>query len=170
MFLILFCLFEMFYIARCFVFFFFFKQKTAYEMRISDWSSDVCSSDLCSGRSRRSCRGTRGVRPGARAPGRRAAARPPSPRYAPAAAPRPREQDRAGGRRSGIPPPHPPGSAAPRRRSRSPRRRPACEVIEIDRSAEHTSELPSLMRISYAVFRLKNTKKKTQDRYTYQQQ
>src|SRR3546814_15511317 len=29
-----------------FVVFFFFKQKTAYEMRISDWSSDVCSSDL----------------------------------------------------------------------------------------------------------------------------
>src|SRR3546814_14477599 len=31
--------------------FFFFKQKTAYEMRISDWSSDVCSSDLRRGRS-----------------------------------------------------------------------------------------------------------------------
>src|SRR3546814_7182131 len=33
---------------RCVMFclFFFFKQKTAYEMRISDWSSDVCSSDL----------------------------------------------------------------------------------------------------------------------------
>src|SRR3546814_14383056 len=30
--------------------FFFFKQKTAYEMRISDWSSDVCSSDLRAGR------------------------------------------------------------------------------------------------------------------------
>src|SRR3546814_19714257 len=30
----------------CVVWFFFFKQKTAYEMRISDWSSDVCSSDL----------------------------------------------------------------------------------------------------------------------------
>src|SRR3546814_6753430 len=29
--------------------FFFFKQKTAYEMRISDWSSDVCSSDLVAG-------------------------------------------------------------------------------------------------------------------------
>src|SRR3546814_2972818 len=29
-----------------FIVFFFFKQKTAYEMRISDWSSDVCSSDL----------------------------------------------------------------------------------------------------------------------------
>src|SRR3546814_20256375 len=33
-------------ICVLFVFFFFFKQKTAYEMRISDWSSDVCSSDL----------------------------------------------------------------------------------------------------------------------------
>src|SRR3546814_7225710 len=31
------------------LFFFFFKQKTAYEMRISDWSSDVCSSDLLQG-------------------------------------------------------------------------------------------------------------------------
>src|SRR3546814_9063715 len=30
----------------CVFYFFFFKQKTAYEMRISDWSSDVCSSDL----------------------------------------------------------------------------------------------------------------------------
>src|SRR3546814_7765868 len=30
----------------CSLCFFFFKQKTAYEMRISDWSSDVCSSDL----------------------------------------------------------------------------------------------------------------------------
>src|SRR3546814_2612444 len=30
--------------------FFFFKQKTAYEMRISDWSSDVCSSDLGGGK------------------------------------------------------------------------------------------------------------------------
>src|SRR3546814_3078731 len=39
----------------CCVCFFFFKQKTAYEMRISDWSSDVCSSDLSAtipGRSR----------------------------------------------------------------------------------------------------------------------
>src|SRR3546814_10223761 len=32
-----------------FLVFFFFKQKTAYEMRISDWSSDVCSSDLLPG-------------------------------------------------------------------------------------------------------------------------
>src|SRR3546814_7631125 len=38
----------------CLLFFliFFFKQKTAYEMRISDWSSDVCSSDLRRGRAR----------------------------------------------------------------------------------------------------------------------
>src|SRR3546814_3657652 len=36
----------MFWFVRWCVFFFFFKQKTAYEMRISDWSSDVCSSDL----------------------------------------------------------------------------------------------------------------------------
>src|SRR3546814_3647290 len=33
-------------VSAFFFFFFFFKQKTAYEMRISDWSSDVCSSDL----------------------------------------------------------------------------------------------------------------------------
>src|SRR3546814_1759060 len=33
----------------CFALVFFFKQKTAYEMRISDWSSDVCSSDLAEG-------------------------------------------------------------------------------------------------------------------------
>src|SRR3546814_1317231 len=39
--------------------FFFFKQKTAYEMRISDWSSDVCSSDLYpAGNRRQSCRNT----------------------------------------------------------------------------------------------------------------
>src|SRR3546814_234116 len=34
--------------CELFLVFFFFKQKTAYEMRISDWSSDVCSSDLLS--------------------------------------------------------------------------------------------------------------------------
>src|SRR3546814_2040777 len=32
--------------SYCIAWFFFFKPKTAYEMRISDWSSDVCSSDL----------------------------------------------------------------------------------------------------------------------------
>src|SRR3546814_7425459 len=44
------------------IFFFFFKQKTAYEMRISDWSSDVCSSDLLwhPHRRGRDCRGAHG--------------------------------------------------------------------------------------------------------------
>src|SRR3546814_3133788 len=41
-FVILFCAL----VFLCILIFFFFKQKTAYEMRISDWSSDVCSSDL----------------------------------------------------------------------------------------------------------------------------
>src|SRR3546814_10885865 len=37
---------HLFTLVNVCVLFFFFKQKTAYEMRISDWSSDVCSSDL----------------------------------------------------------------------------------------------------------------------------
>src|SRR3546814_7077367 len=40
------------YTLFVYVYFFFFKQKTAYEMRISDWSSDVCSSDLPAGAQR----------------------------------------------------------------------------------------------------------------------
>src|SRR3546814_5572946 len=51
------CIFSLcyFFVVKCSVFcvFFFFKQKTAYEMRISDWSSDVCSSDLFGGRTGR---------------------------------------------------------------------------------------------------------------------
>src|SRR3546814_17383890 len=39
---------------------FFFKQKTAYEMRISDWSSDVCSSDLIASRAAARCRDAAG--------------------------------------------------------------------------------------------------------------
>src|SRR3546814_9488998 len=41
-----FCCYFFYTLFLLFYFFFFFKQKTAYEMRISDWSSDVCSSDL----------------------------------------------------------------------------------------------------------------------------
>src|SRR3546814_7091984 len=40
------CLLYHSWLCYCLFYFFFFKQKTAYEMRISDWSSDVCSSDL----------------------------------------------------------------------------------------------------------------------------
>src|SRR3546814_17787415 len=66
-----------------FQFFFFFKQKTAYELRISDWSSDVCSSDL---RPRAACRaGARRLGSGRRRPAhgtvdRGGAARRPCPR------------------------------------------------------------------------------------------
>src|SRR3546814_16304934 len=52
------------------ILFFFFKQKTAYEMRISDWSSDVCSSDLGARRAQpggRAQRAGRRRRPGAAA-------------------------------------------------------------------------------------------------------
>src|SRR3546814_3283817 len=58
------------YVLLVFVWlFFFFKQKTAYEMRISDWSSDVCSSDLNRrGRERPGHAGTRPV-PGPGDPG-----------------------------------------------------------------------------------------------------
>src|SRR3546814_9821941 len=40
------CCGSLIWLSPCVFTFFFFKQKTAYEMRISDWSSDVCSSDL----------------------------------------------------------------------------------------------------------------------------
>src|SRR3546814_10775512 len=52
MFLIFVCFMVYLYLilfSSCYFFFFFCKQKTAYEMRFSDWSSDVCSSDLDSG-------------------------------------------------------------------------------------------------------------------------
>src|SRR3546814_7129812 len=42
----------LFWCVDCLYVVFFFKQKTAYEMRISDWSSDVCSSDLKSSSSK----------------------------------------------------------------------------------------------------------------------
>src|SRR3546814_7708069 len=86
--------------------FFFFKQKTAYEMRISDWSSDVCSSDLVSG-------GPPRIKSERR-----------DDRIAERGQPERERQIAAGrvGERTGR------------------------------RSEEHTSELQSLMRISYAVF------------------
>src|SRR3546814_5443329 len=64
------------------MFFFFFKQKTAYEMRISDWSSDVCSSDLPA-----SARRLRPAPPPRRSPSGAPAARA---AHAPAAVRRPR--------------------------------------------------------------------------------
>src|SRR3546814_6244617 len=52
------------------LFVFFFKQKTAYEMRISDWSSDVCSSDLVTAERRSTADNLTGERVGAGAPPR----------------------------------------------------------------------------------------------------
>src|SRR3546814_5003542 len=143
--------------------FFFFKQTTAYEMRISDWSSDVCSSDLWSA-------SARSVDP---------------------ADPRPQARqlrldvlvaavqvvDAVDG---GLARCHQPRQHQRRRcaqvgrhhRRAAERFHPAHDrgvPLDADvraqaqqfRSEEHTSELQSLMRISYAVFCLKKKKKTT---------
>src|SRR3546814_3519945 len=107
--------------------FFFFKQKTAYEMRISDWSSDVCSSDLrrpARRRMRRRCR--------RRTRRRRSFA---SLAMTPMGLSKPPSFSLEGADD---------GQACPSRNAA--------------RSEEHTSELQSLMRISYAVFCLKKQK------------
>src|SRR3546814_4487769 len=115
-----------------FYFFFFFKQKTAYEMRISDWSSDVCSSDLD------------------RAPAsdpRLSASRLTEPTHGNPGGSLPRLQRRRHAHESRL--------GLRRRRPGHLRRRSAGHR---SRSEEHTSELQSLMRISYAVFCLKKNK------------
>src|SRR3546814_2605306 len=162
---------------------FFFKQKTEYEMRISDGSSDVCSSDLtvklagprCARRERhRDCRGD--AVPGdcrhqcAREAGLAAAARCrndeetaltharcPSPiRFLRLQDERCRHQDRLAATITLrlVHPSSPSGS-----RQSLPLKKWQCRDLfsasPIRRSEEHTSELQSLMRISYAVFCLK---------------
>src|SRR3546814_6039551 len=116
---------------------FFFKQKTAYEVRISDWSSDVCSSDLDDRRNVALRGGRSGV---GRAGG---AAWPAAGRGRRIHAPRLRQWEARSHRRRGAGRPHP-----GRHRSAA-------------RSEEHTSELQSLMRSSYAVFCLKKKKEHT---------
>src|SRR3546814_7963784 len=120
--------------------FFFFKQKTAYEMRISDWSSDVCSSDLCfSNPYIDSWPSTALGYPfccAATLPAIRREFRWPRSR-----------------RRRPIPP-HSRSSNRLKQETARPPQFP-------QRSEEHTSELQSLMRISYAVFCLKKKKKTT---------
>src|SRR3546814_10453198 len=122
---------------------FFFKQKSAYEMRIRYWSSDVCSSDL--GR----LRDRKGSASGSAIPSASTYShRPWTPQSAGTAATAP-SRDRPASLWShrawrGRP---------PSTRSPSPSAEPAPPA---HRSEEHTSELQSLMRISYAVFCLKN--------------
>src|SRR3546814_5879087 len=129
-------------------FFFFFKQKTAYEMRISDWSSDVCSSDLPQ------VDRIAGLRPALAADAqiqRRADAGAPAQMHR-AEIPEKSERgiadvlvDQCAQHECGI------------------AHRAAAGIVagvgQHYRSEEHTSELQSLMRISYAVFRLKQKKK-----------
>src|SRR3546814_6766317 len=79
--------------------FFFFKQKTAYEMRISDWSSDVCSSDL-SRPGAQQCRGGDGGAPGQ--PGREQSRQRQALQRQPAGPVRDRRQQEAGHHRGGI--------------------------------------------------------------------
>src|SRR3546814_10743305 len=128
------------------VFILFFKQKTAYEMRISDWSSDVCSSDL------QRCDEAARIPAGARLA----------------------EQERNG---PAVGLEHPLlAAAAPFDRGQSVVRRPehVAHVVgdrqfarrsgagvqhdDPHRSEEHTSELQSLMRNSYAVLCLNKKK------------
>src|SRR3546814_7527696 len=128
--------------------FFFFKQKTAYELRISDWSSDVCSSDLGAISSPMESSGGFEITANEEYPG-------------PA-------QVEAGAAPSGVFTPSCSGSGkSPRVRMRyplksvigmSPQRARSSAPRRRARSEEHTSELQSLMRISYAVFCLKKKK------------
>src|SRR3546814_2515294 len=129
----------------CYIFFFFFKQKTAYEMRISDWSSDVCSSDL-------------GCADGLHLLARR--------------------EERTGGADHPLIPRQPGGDGDPAFADLSQRHGAALHLVVlvhnhdkgarrialhrgfrkqrlVRRSEEHTSELQSLLRNSYAVFCLK---------------
>src|SRR3546814_7658081 len=121
--------------------FFFFKQKTAYEMRISDWSSDVCSSDLP---------GSASVSEGAR----------PKDCAMLNCVPRLTERSPAGlsGNVESL-------QRLLNRLSKANDRSlvsawcPVRTALWLRmRSEEHTSELQSLMRISYAVFCLKKNK------------
>src|SRR3546814_6445015 len=115
-------------IRRCFVCF--FKQKTAYEMRISDWSSDVCSSDLddvaiAFGR----------IDIGDALPAATGAA------------------IFIGARTLAI-------AVGGHRQDELLVCREFGHALRAERSEEHTSELQSLMRITYAVFCLKKNRKR----------
>src|SRR3546814_10125985 len=124
------------------IYFFFFKQKTAYEMRISDWSSDVCSSDLFRRHDRNGW--------------------PPPPHWAPARSRRqgPPNDFHAIYRR------HQEMRSNPRLLAEYPdcgrHSRRGAEISYRTggyRSDEHTSELQSLMRSSSDVCCMKNKKK-----------
>src|SRR3546814_8966339 len=134
-------------------------QKTAYEMRISDWSSDVCSSDLSVLERVSRCRHAPDVNRGATGYATLQCAACASAgeccadtserdnRVSPPYRPR-RGGGHCGRRRSAV---H--GSRIRRRAAADPVRVFGRSGMDnLQRSEEHTSELQSLMRISYAVF------------------
>src|SRR3546814_6764566 len=112
--------------------FFFFKQKTAYEMRISDWSSDVCSSDLDTNGDGQLSRAEHDAGVAAAWTAKDAGG---NGQLSTAEA----------GMKAGT----------------------HWTAADTDRSEEHTSELQSLMRISYAVFCLKKKTANTHERQAY---
>src|SRR3546814_8865595 len=136
----------------CFVSFFFFKQKTAYEMRISDWSSDVCSSDLlCRQGSSAGIVGCAGCGLGA---WRSAYARV---EYSGARSQSAGRAIRAGMAHRGQR--YEPDKSGEYRREGVRQAGGRYAGVQAGRSEEHTSELQSLMRTSYAVFCLTKTQK-----------
>src|SRR3546814_8480251 len=141
------------------IYFFFFKQKTAYEMRISDWSSDVCSSDLIDVEERMYAAGQI---PGSffRSEGRpgedailtcRLIDRPLRPTFKKGL----RNEVQVVITVMALNPDAPYDVLAINAASLSTQ----LSGLPFSRSEEHTSELQSLMRISYAVFCLKKQKK-----------
>src|SRR3546814_1350478 len=154
------------------VMFFFFKQKTAYEVRISDWSSDVCSSDLVDHRlsnagggriedavGRRDAHG-HGVDQDVAVVGGIEVHLAANGRHADAVAVAADAGDHAGDEMARL---RVVGRSKTERVEVRHRPRAHGEHVAqdaADRSEEHTSELQSLMRISYAVFCLKKKKLK----------
>src|SRR3546814_5132159 len=141
-------------LVGCLWYFFFFKQKTAYEMRISDWSSDVCSSDLAGplGQSfgKELSQDFAGALVGA---DQRCHLEDETFRAGVTVETRALVEDPI---REPVGQ-HVEAEARPRLLSRSciSKQRAHQDIAGFGRSEEHTSELQSLMRISYAVFCLK---------------
>src|SRR3546814_5635088 len=127
------------YVLYSLLFFFFFKQKTAYEMRISDWSSDVCSSDL-----------VLGINLGGEAVIRLRFTGPDKPAPGTPVTVKMGMGDAVLSLLNNI--------------TVQPINGP--QTNNNGRSEEHTSELQSLMRISYAVFCLKKKNDKTNKIHT----
>src|SRR3546814_1284632 len=132
---------------------FFFKQKTAYEMRISDWSSDVCSSDLRVEQQRTVGPGGLGAQ--LVAVDELTAERGVVDRQDAGAA--------AAQAAAGLHAVEVEAAALVAARGRQVGHD---AVVPAIRSEEHTSELQSLMRISYAVFCLKKNKTQISNQHT----